>query len=162
MDDLGFLALSFAFYEHRSLDGPKRHEYRDEVFGLLEEHYIDDLRLNRLLLSLIRFGGEPGVELVDKVVANSDHRVLRARGAFWSAMERLMEVDDLNSSPAERAEVRAEVTRMAPAGRRRVQRCRGLRGGHGRRGDPACPVCPGESGHRCRAPRGHCAAHRRG
>ena len=112
-DDLGFLALSFAFYEHRSLDGSERKTAQDEVFGLLEEHYIDDLRLNRLLLSLIRFGGEPGVELVDKVVANSDHRVLRARGAFWSAMERLMEVDDLNSSPAERAEVRAEVTRMA-------------------------------------------------
>ncbi len=53
------------------------------------------------------------MELVDEVVANSEHRVLRARGAFWSAMERLMEVDDLNRSPEERAEVRAEVTRMA-------------------------------------------------
>ena len=112
-DDLGFLALSFVFYEHRSLDDPERQESQETVYGLLEEHYIDDLRLNRLLLSLIRFGAEPGVDLVDKVVANSDHRVLRARGAFWSAMERLMEVDDLNSSPAERAEVRAEVTRMA-------------------------------------------------
>lgn len=112
-DDLGFLALSFAFYEHRSLEDPKRQEHRDELFGLLEEHYIDDLRLNRLLLSLIRFGGDAGVELVDEVVANSEHRVLRARGAFWSAMERLMEVDDLNRSPEKRAEVRAEVTRMA-------------------------------------------------
>ncbi len=43
-DDLGFLALSFAFYEHRSLEDPKRQEHRDELFGLLEEHYIDDLR----------------------------------------------------------------------------------------------------------------------
>ena len=113
VDDLGFLALSFLFYEHRSLDGPARQEYQDQVYTLLEEHYIDDLRLNRLLLGLIRFGGERGVDLVDQVVASSDHRVLRARGAFWSAMERLMEVDDLNRSPAERAEVRAEVTRMA-------------------------------------------------
>ena len=113
VDDLGFLALSFAFYEHRSLDGPERQESQESVYSLLEAHYINDLRLNRLLLSLIRFGGEPGVDLVDKVVAGSDHRVLRARGAFWSAMERLMEVDDLNTSPDERAEVRAEVTRMA-------------------------------------------------
>ena len=113
VDDLGFLALSFAFYEHRSLDGPKRQEYQDEVYGFLEAHYVNDLRLNRLLLSLVRFGGQPGVDLVDEVVANSDHRVLRARGAFWSAMERLMEVDDLRASPAERAEVRAQVTRMA-------------------------------------------------
>ena len=112
-DDLGFLALHFAFYEHRSLDDPERQEYQDEVYGFLEAHYIDDLRLDRLLLSLIRFGGERGVDLVDMVVADSDHRKLRARGAFWSATERLMEVDDLNSSPAERAEVRAEVTRMA-------------------------------------------------
>ena len=112
-DDLGFLALSFAFYEHRSLDGPVHREYRDEVYDLLETHYVDDLRIDRLLLSLIRFGGEHGVDLVDEVVARSEHRVLRARGAFWSSMERLMEVDDLNRSPAERAEVRAEVTRMA-------------------------------------------------
>ena len=113
VDDLGFLALSFAFYEHRSLDGPKRQEYQDEVYGFLEAHYVNDLRLNRLLLSLVRFGGQPGVDLVDEVVANSEYRVLRARGAFWSAMERLMEVDDLRASPAERAEVRAQVTRMA-------------------------------------------------
>ncbi len=112
-DDLGFLALSFAFYELRSLDDPERQEYQESVYELLEAHYIDDLRLNRLLLSLVRFGGEPGVDLVDKVVASSEHRVLRARGAFWSAMERLMEVDDLTTSPAERADVRAEVTRMA-------------------------------------------------
>ena len=112
-DDLGFLALSFAYYEVRSLDDPERQESQETVYGLLEEHYVNDLRLNRLLLSLIRFGGEPGVDLVDKVVASSEHRVLRARGAFWSARERLMEVDDLSSSPAERAEVRAEVTRMA-------------------------------------------------
>ena len=112
-DDLGSLALHFAFYEHRSLDDPKRQEYQDEVYALLEEHYIDDLRLERLLLSLIRFGGERGVDLVDKVVAESDHRILRGKGAFWSAMERLMEVDDLDSSPEERARVRAEVTRMA-------------------------------------------------
>ena len=113
VDDLGFLALSFAFYELRSLDDPERQEHQESVYELLEAHYIDDLRLNRLLLSLVRFGGEPGVDLVDKVVAGSDQRVLRARGAFWSAMERLMEVDDLNRSPAERADVRAEVTRMA-------------------------------------------------
>ena len=112
-DDLGFLALHFAFYEHRSLDDPKRQQYQDEVYALLEEHYIDDLRLERLLLSLIRFGGERGVVLVDQVVARSDHRILRGKGAFWSAMERLMEVDDLESSPEERARVRAEVTAMA-------------------------------------------------
>ena len=113
VDDLGFLALSFAFYEHRSLDGPERQESQDAVYEVLEAHYINDLRLDRLLLSLIRFGGEPGVDLVDKVVANSEHRVLRARGAFWSATERLMEVDDLRASPAERARVRAEVMHMA-------------------------------------------------
>ncbi len=112
-DDLGFLALSFAFYEHRSLEDPKHQEYRDEVHRLLETHYIDDLRLDRLLLSLIRFGGEHGADLVDEVVATSEHRQLRARGAFWSAMERLMEVDDLTTSPEQRADVRAEVTRMA-------------------------------------------------
>ena len=112
-DDLGFLALSFAFYEHRSVDGPERQKYKDSVYGLLEAHYIHDLRLNRLLLGLIRFGGERGVELVDKVVAGSRQRPLRARGAYWSATERLMEVDDLRTTPTERAEVRAEVTRMA-------------------------------------------------
>ena len=113
VDDLGFLALHFAFCEHRSVDGPELQEYQDAVFELLEAHYINDLRLDRMLLGLIRFGGERGVDLVDKVVASSDHRLLRARGAFWSATERLMEVDDLNASPAERAEVRSEVTRMA-------------------------------------------------
>ena len=112
-DDLGFLALSFAFYEHRSLEDRKRQEYGDEVYELLETHYVNDLRLDRLLLSLIRFGGQHGVDLVDEVVARSEHRVLRARGAFWSAMERLMEVDDLDSPPDERARVGAEVTSMA-------------------------------------------------
>ncbi len=112
-DDLGFLALSFAFYEHRSLEDRKRQEYGDEVYELLETHYVNDLRLDRLLLSLIRFGGQHGVDLVDEVVARSEHRVLRARGAFWSAMERLMEVDDLDSPPDQRARVRAEVTSMA-------------------------------------------------
>lgn len=112
-DDLGFLALHFAFYELRALDDADRGDYEDTVFDLLETHYVDDLRLDRLLLGLIRFGGEPGVELVDKVVAESSHRSLRARGAFWSATERLMEVDDLDASPEERARVRDEVTRMA-------------------------------------------------
>lgn len=112
-DDLGFLALHFAFYEHMGFDDPERQEIRDEVFEALETHYVSDLRLDRMLLGLIRFGGEGGVDLVDKVVAESDHRRLRARGAFWSATERLMEVDDLRATPAERAEVRDEVTRMA-------------------------------------------------
>lgn len=113
VDDLGFMALRFAFYESNSMEDPEHQEVRDSVFGLLEAHYIDDMRLDRLLLGLIRFGGEAGVDLVDRVVADSDRRVLRGRGAFWSAMERMMEVDDLTASPEERAEVRAEVTRMA-------------------------------------------------
>ena len=112
-DDLGFLALSFAFYELMSVEGPERQEYEDAVYGLLESHYADDLRIDGLLLGLVRFGGERGVDLVDRVVADSRHRLLRARGAFWSATERLIEVDDLNSSPEERARVRAEVARMA-------------------------------------------------
>ena len=112
-DDLGFLALHFAFYEHMGFDGPERQEIRDEVYGFLGAHYIDDLRLDRMLLGLIRFGGEGGVDLIDEVVANSSQRRLRARGAFWSATERLMEVDDLRATAAERAEVREEVTRMA-------------------------------------------------
>ena len=112
-DDLGFLALHFAFYEMRSLDEPERQEYEEAVFGMLETHYIHDLRLNRMLLGLIRFGGERGVDLVDRIVAESRRRLLRARGAYWSASERLMDVDDLNSSPDERAAVREEVTRMA-------------------------------------------------
>ncbi len=112
-DDLGFLALHFAFYEHMAFDDPERREIRDEVYGFLAEHYVDDLRLDRMLLGLIRFGGEGGVDLVDEVVANSSRRRLRARGAFWSATERLMDVDDLNATAAERAEVRDEVTRMA-------------------------------------------------
>ena len=45
--DLGFLALSFAFYEHRSLEDRKRQEYGDEVYELLETHYVNDLRLDR-------------------------------------------------------------------------------------------------------------------
>ncbi len=112
-DDLGFLALHFAFYEHMGFDDPERQEIRDEVYGFLGAHYIDDLRLDRMLLGLIRFGGEGGVDLIDEVVANSNQRRLRARGAFWSATERLMEVDDLRATAAERAEVREEVTRMA-------------------------------------------------
>ncbi len=112
-DDLGFLALHFAFYEHMSFDDPERQEIRDEVYGFLGEHYIDDLRLDRMLLGLIRFGGEGGVDLVDEIVANSTQRRLRARGAFWSATERLMEVDDLRATAAERARVREEITRMA-------------------------------------------------
>lgn len=112
-DDLGFLALHFAFYEHMGFDDPERQEIRDEVYGFLGAHYIDDLRLDRMLLGLIRFGGEGGVDLIDEVVANSNQRQLRARGAFWSATERLMEVDDLRATAAKRAEVREEVTRMA-------------------------------------------------
>lgn len=112
-DDLGFLALHFAFYEHMGFDDPERQEIRDEVYGFLGEHYIDDLRLDRMLLGLIRFGGEGGVDLVDEIVANSSQRRLRARGAFWSATERLMEVDDLRATAAERARVREEITRMA-------------------------------------------------
>lgn len=112
-DDLGFLALHFAFYELRSVDASEREQYEDTVYELLATHYINDLRLNRMLLGLIRFGGERGVDLVDNVVANSDQRVLRARGAFWSATERLMDVDNLRSTPDERVRVREEVTRMA-------------------------------------------------
>ena len=113
VDDLGFMALSFAFYELRSIDEPDRFEYEDAVYGLLEEHYINDLRVNRLLLGLVRFGGDRGVDLVDEIVTRSSERLLRARGAFWSASERLMDVDDLNRSAAERAQARAEVLRMA-------------------------------------------------
>lgn len=113
VDDLGFLALRFAFYELRSVEGSELDHYQDLVFGHLKAHYVNDLRLDVMLLGLVRMGGEPGVDLVDEVVATSDHRQLRARGAFWSATERLMQVDDLRSSPEERAEVRAEVTRMA-------------------------------------------------
>ena len=112
-DDLGYLALNFAFYELRSVEDTARQEYEDAVFGLLEAHYIDDLRLDRMLLGLVRFGGERGVDLVDRVVAESRHRLLRARGAFWSASERLIDVDDLKSSPDERATLRAEVAQMA-------------------------------------------------
>lgn len=113
VDDLGFLALRFAFYELRSVEGSELDHYQDLVFGHLKAHYVNDLRLDVMLLGLVRMGGEPGVDLVDEVVATSDHRQLRAQGAFWSATERLMQVDDLRSSPEERAEVRAEVTRMA-------------------------------------------------
>lgn len=113
VDDLGFLALRFAFYELRSVEGSELDHYQDLVFRHLKAHYVNDLRLDVMLLGLVRMGGEPGVDLVDEVVATSDHRQLRARGAFWSASERLMQVDDLRSSPEERAEVRAEVTRMA-------------------------------------------------
>lgn len=112
-DDLGFLALHFAFYELRSIDDPQRTEHENAIYDFLEEHYLDDLRLDRMLLGLIRFGDRRGVELVDKVVAGSDQRELRARGAFWSASERLMDVDDLTTSPAARSAVRAEVARMA-------------------------------------------------
>ena len=112
-DDLGFLALHFAFYELRSIDDPRRKEHENTVYEFLEEYYLDDLRLNRMLLGLIRFGERRGVELVDKIVAGSSQRVLRARGAFWSASERLMDVDDLTTSPTTRSAVRAEVARMA-------------------------------------------------
>ena len=80
--------MSFAFYELRSLDGPERQESQESVYGLIEAHYINDLRPDRLLLSLIRFDGEPGVDLIAKVVASSDHRVLRARGALASPAPR--------------------------------------------------------------------------
>ena len=113
VDDLGFLALRFAFYELRSVEGSELDHYQDLVFRHLKAHYVNDLRLDVMLLGLVRMGGEPGVDLVDEVVATSDHRQLRARGAFWSATERLMQVDDLRSSAEVRAEVRAEVTRMA-------------------------------------------------
>ena len=113
VDDLGFLALRFAFYELRSVEGSELDRYQNLVFRHLKAHYVNDLRLDVMLLGLVRMGGEPGVDLVDEVVAHSEHRQLRARGAFWSAMERLMQVDDLTSSPEQRAEVRAEVTRMA-------------------------------------------------
>ncbi len=113
LDDLGFLAVHFAFYELRAIDDRQRGEYEDAVFEILDEHYIDDLRLNRMLLGLIRFGGERGVDLVDRVVARSDERELRAKAAFWSATERLMDVDDLATPPSVRASVRAEVARMA-------------------------------------------------
>lgn len=113
VDDLGFMALRFAFYEIRSIDEPDRFEYEDAVYGLLKEHYINDLRVDRILLGLVRFGGDRGVDLVDEIVTHSSERLLRARGAFWSASERLMDVDDLNRSVEERAQVRAEVLRMA-------------------------------------------------
>ena len=112
-DDLGFLALHFAFYELRAVEESERAQYEDEVYENLAAHYVNDLRLNRMLLGLVRFGGERGVALVDKVVADSEHRVLRARGAFWSAAERLMDVDNVASTAQERARVRDEVTRMA-------------------------------------------------
>ena len=112
-DDLGFLALKFAFYELRNVDESVRAEYEDTVFGFLEGHYIDDLRLERLLLGLIRFGGDRGVDLVDEIVAHSRHRRLRARAAFWSASERMEDVDDLSKSDQQRAQIRAEVLHMA-------------------------------------------------
>lgn len=112
-DDLGFMALSFMFYELRGIDEPDRSQYTDAVYELLKAHYIDDLRTDRLLLGLVRFGGDRGVDLVDEIVMHSSQRQLRGRGAFWSARERLMDVDDLSKSADERAQVRVEVTRMA-------------------------------------------------
>lgn len=113
VDDLGFMALRFAFYELRNIDQAIRSDYEDTVFELLETHYIHDLRLDRLLLGIIRFGGNRGVDLVDEVVARSNLRQLRGRGAYWSASERLKDVDDLSKSADERAQIRAEVMRMA-------------------------------------------------
>ncbi len=113
VDDLGFLALRFVFGELRSLPAAERQKFSGTVFGLLERHYLNDLRLNAMLLSLVRFGGDAGVDLVDKVVAGSTERLLRARGAYWSASDRMMQVDDLRATAARRAAVREEVTRMA-------------------------------------------------
>ena len=113
VDDLGFMALRFAYYELRNIDQAVRSNYEDAVFELLETHYIHDLRLDRLLLGLIRFGGDRGVDLVDEVVARSNQRQLRGRGAYWSASERLKDVDDLGKSASERAQIRAEVMHMA-------------------------------------------------
>lgn len=113
VDDLGFMALRFAFYELRNIDQAVQSNYEDAVFELLETHYIHDLRLDRLLLGIIRFGGDRGVDLVDEVVARSNVRQLRGRGAFWSASERLKDVDDLSKSADERALIRAEVMHMA-------------------------------------------------
>ena len=113
VDDLGFMALRFAYYELRNIDQAVRTNYEDAVFELLETHYIHDLRLDRLLLGLIRFGGDRGVDLVDEVVAHSNQRQLRGRGAYWSASERLKDVDDLSRSVDERAQIRAEVMFMA-------------------------------------------------
>ena len=113
VDDLGFMALRFAFYELRNIDQADRSSYEDAVFELLETHYVHDLRLDRILLGLIRFGGDRGVDLVDEVVARSNQRQLRGRGAYWSASERLKDVDDLSKSAGERAQIRAEVMHMA-------------------------------------------------
>ena len=113
VDDLGFMALRFAFYELRNIDQAVQSNYEDAVFELLETHYIHDLRLDRLLLGIIRFGGDRGVDLVDEVVARSNVRQLRGRGAFWSASERLKDVNDLSKSADERAQIRAEVMHMA-------------------------------------------------
>lgn len=113
VDDLGFMAVRFAYYELRNIDQAVRSKYEDAVFELLETHYLHDLRLDRLLLGLIRFGGNRGVDLVDKVVARSNQRQLRGRGAYWSASERLKDVDDLRKSADERAQIRAEVMHMA-------------------------------------------------
>jgi thiol-disulfide isomerase/thioredoxin len=113
VDDLGFMALRFAFYELRNIDQAVRSNYEDTVFELLETHYIHDMRLDRILLGIIRFGGDRGVDLVDEVVARSNLRQLRGRGAYWSASERLKDVDDLSKSADERAQIRAEVMHMA-------------------------------------------------
>lgn len=113
VDDLGFMALRFAFYELRNIDQAVRSNYEESVFELLETHYIHDLRLDRLLLGFIRFGGDRGADLVDEVVARSNQRQLRGRGAYWSAGERLKDVDDLSKSADERAQIRAEVMHMA-------------------------------------------------
>jgi thiol-disulfide isomerase/thioredoxin len=115
-DDLGFMAISFCLYSGHHLDeagGSGGQAYVTPALQLLDRYYLNDLRLTELILGIARMGGKDGITLLDKVVDKSNQRTLRAQAAFFSATERLMQVDDITRAPAERSVIRADVTRLA-------------------------------------------------
>jgi thiol-disulfide isomerase/thioredoxin len=112
-DDLGFMAISFCLYGSRAAEEKEKDFYRTSAIDLLERHYLNDARLSKIVLGLARFGGKPGIALLDEVVRKSTRRTLRAEAAFWSASERMMAVDDLTIPETERSAIRADVTRLA-------------------------------------------------
>jgi thiol-disulfide isomerase/thioredoxin len=112
-DDLGFMAISFCVYTAHRSNEAGRQTYATSALHLLERYYLNDMRLSRLTLSIARVGGKDGIALLGKVVEHSTQRTLRAEAAYWSAAERLMQVNDFTLPPAERSAIRADVTRLA-------------------------------------------------
>jgi thiol-disulfide isomerase/thioredoxin len=110
-DDLGFLAIQFCM-KFTEKEEPLNH-CSEQALTYLDQYYISDPRMKDITLSLARAAGARGEAILDKVIASSTDRELRAAAAWWLVEEKHNEVDDATLPDAQRSVRREKMIRLA-------------------------------------------------